>query len=348
MMIRIIETIPHGFMTMKIKAGIFMLFITGAFALTPPPAVSVGSMSIKDYRIETTCLYTADNKLARIAIRTFSMNGKRNYVAVNPVTMETELVPAEKYHILGKTLGETRAEYGRLVYFKTIAMAEANARRLQNAGITHIPVSDRSVFVTADLCPTKLGMDRVLFSRIISEYGRIHKPVPVALAVSGVWIEKHRDDLAWLMGLIKRKELAVIWVNHTYHHRYNRRIPWWRNFLLDKKYRVTDEILRNEMTMIEAGLVPSVFFRFPGLVSNKEIFTQVTDCGLIPLGSDAWLGKKQWPVFGSIILVHANGQEPVGIKRMLWLLESKKSEIEAGKWVISDLRDGLRRSMKMN
>jgi hypothetical protein len=333
---------------MKIKAGILVFFINLAFALTPSPAASVNTISIKDYRIETTQLYTADKKLARIAIRTFSISGRHYYLAINPVTLATELVPVGKYLILKKTLKKTRSDYGNLAYCRAMAMAEANARRLQNAGITHIPVGDPYVFMTADLCPTKRQMDRTLFSRLVSDYGVVHKPVPVALAVSGVWLEKHRDDLAWLLDLIKKKDLAVTWINHSYSHRYNKRVPWWRNFFLDKSVRVNDEIVRNEITMIEAGLVPSVFFRFPGLVSNKDIFTQVTDCGLIPLGSDAWLGKKQWPVYGSIILVHANGQEPVGITRLLWLLESKRNEILAGRWVLSDLRDGLRRSMKMN
>lgn len=332
----------------KIKACILIFLINFGVTLTPSQAVSVSTISIKDYRIETTRLYTADNKLARIAIRTFNKSGRQYYFAVNPVTLATELVPAGKYLVLKKTLKETLSDYAALAYCRAMALAEVNDRRLQNAGITHISAGEPYVFMTADLCPTKRQMDRTLFSRLVSDYGVVHKPVPVALAVSGIWLEKHRDDLAWLLDLVNKKDLAVIWINHTYNHRYNRRVPWWRNFLLDKRVRVTEEIVRNEISMIEAGLVPSVFFRFPGLVSNKDIFTQVTDCGLIPLGSDAWLGKKQWPVYGSVILVHANGQEPAGIKRLLWLLESKRSEILTGRWVFSDLRDGLRRSMKMN
>jgi hypothetical protein len=337
-----------GFSDMKKETAISAIFFSMVFALAPAPVVPASSLSIKDYRIETTRLYSRDNKLARIAIRTFYNHGVKYYLAVNPYTLVTEIVPAGTYLVQKNSLAKTRADFADLAYFKAMKMAESNSRRMQNAGIAHIPVMDQSVFVTADLCPTKLKMDRTLFIRLISDYGQGHKPVPVAVAVSGVWIEKHGDDLAWLLDLVKKKELALIWINHTYTHRYNRRVPWWRNFLLDKRARVTDEIVQNEQTMIEAGLVPSIFFRFPGLVSNQELFKQVTDCGLVPLGSDAWLGKKQWPVYGSIILVHANGQEPVGIKRFIWLLDSKKNEILTGRWFFSDLRDGIRRSMKMN
>ena len=333
---------------MKKKAVLYIAIVSMILSLELITETSNGSLSIKNYRIETTCLYTSDNKLVRIAIRSFNSNDMKYYLAVDPFTLATEIVPAGKFLIKRISLGKARIDHAGLTYCKAIKMAEANARKLQNAGIVHISVTDQSLFMTADLCPSKIRMDRSLFSRLVSDYGQMHKPVPIALAVSGVWIETHGDDLAWLLDLVKKKELVLIWVNHTYNHRYNKRIPWWRNFLLDKGARVTDEILRNEITMIQAGLVPSVFFRFPGLVSNQEIFKQVTDCGLIPLGSDAWLGKKQWPVYGSIILVHANGQEPVGIKRLFWLLDSKKNEISTGKWVFSDLRDGLRRSMKMN
>jgi hypothetical protein len=149
------------------------------------------------------------------------------------------------------------------------------------------------------------------------------------------------------MDLEKKNDISVTWINHTYNHTYKKRVPWWRNFLLDKSNHIEEEITRNEVTMIESGLTPSVFFRFPGLVSNQEIFSKVADMGLIPLGSDAWLGKKQWPVNGSIILVHANGQEPVGVKRFLWLLNAKKLEIAGGQWAMHNLREGIREMMKM-
>ena len=65
--------------------------------------------------------------------------------------------------------------------------------------------------------------------------------------------------------------------------------------------------------MLSAGLEPSVFFRFPGLVSRPDVFEKVVALGLVPLGSDAWLAKsRQPPAEGSIVLVHANGNEPLG------------------------------------
>ena len=44
---------------------------------------------------------------------------------------------------------------------------------------------------------------------------------------------------------------------------------------------------------------------------------QLDGLGLIPLGSDAWLAKNEWPREGSIVLVHANGNEPLGVRRLM-------------------------------
>ncbi len=98
--------------------------------------------------------------------------------------------------------------------------------------------------------------------------------------------------------------------------------------------------------MIEKGITPSLFFRFPGLVSAEALFLAVTGFGLIPLGSDAWLAKNQWPRPGSIVLVHANGNEPLGVRRFIRLLREKRQEILNQKWFLFDLRESVQEEKK--
>jgi hypothetical protein len=93
--------------------------------------------------------------------------------------------------------------------------------------------------------------------------------------------------------------------------------------------------------MLAAGFTPSVFFRFPGLVSSPDVFERIIALGLIPLGSDAWLGKNQWPQEGSIVLVHANGNEPLGVHRFLQLLREEREQVHARSWELSDLRESV-------
>ncbi len=325
-----------------LKSATTMLILS---ALIAGGTGSARGAVVKNYRSFSAELYTADKKFSRIALRKFRMNGTKCYLAVNPDSLQTEIAPVGRYLILKKTFTEIAARRKDLAYFKAIRFAGQNSWRLQNAGLTHIP-GDSEVYLTADLCPSKLPMDRTPFAELARVYGSCRRPAAVAVAVSGIWIEKHPEDVKWVADLVGRGDLAVTWVNHTYNHHHKKRAPLWKNFLLDMGSNLEEEVLKNEIAMLEAGLVPSVFFRFPGLVSNKALFAGVTGYGLIPLGSDAWLGKKQWPVAGSIILIHANGQEPVGIKRFLWILGSKKKEIAAGQWASGDLSEGLRQAMK--
>jgi hypothetical protein len=92
---------------------------------------------------------------------------------------------------------------------------------------------------------------------------------------------------------------------------------------------------------MQKGITPSVFFRFPGLVSDHEIFEQILNLGLIPIGSDSWLAKGQWPDTGSVVLIHANGNEPVGVHNFIYLLKIKHAEALANRWELYDLRESL-------
>ena len=69
-----------------------------------------------------------------------------------------------------------------------------------------------------------------------------------------------------------------------------------------------------EQILLECGQTLFVFFRFPGLISNPLLLKKY---GLIPLAADAWLAKNEPIRPGSVILVHGNGNEPLGIKRLI-------------------------------
>ncbi|NPA53838.1 MAG: hypothetical protein GXO21_04150, partial [Aquificae bacterium] len=121
---------------------------------------------------------------------------------------------------------------------------------------------------------------------------------------------------------IKEGNLNVIWINHTYTHFYNPKLPLEKNFLLKEGTNLFFEITEVEKLFIKNGMVPSIFIRFPGLVADYEIRKEVAfKYGLIAVGSDAWLAKGQMPIKGSIILIHGNKNEPAGIKIFEKLLE---------------------------
>jgi peptidoglycan/xylan/chitin deacetylase (PgdA/CDA1 family) len=146
----------------------------------------------------------------------------------------------------------------------------------------------------------------------------LHKPIPIAVSVTGKWMEAHPNDFKALLAHQQKGELDVTFVNHSYNHEYDKYQPDnSKNFLLTKGVDFASEILRVEWALLERGITPSVYFRFPGLVSDERLIIGLRGFGLIPIGSDAWLAKGQKPTGGSIILVHGNGKEPAGVTKFL-------------------------------
>ena len=94
-------------------------------------------------------------------------------------------------------------------------------------------------------------------------------------------------------------------------------------------------------SLIENGLLPSPFFRFPGLVSDRKLIEQLRALSLIPIGADAWLAKGETPHPGSIILVHANGNEPEGIRLLLSFYEKQREPFRTKRLTLLPLSDAF-------
>jgi hypothetical protein len=297
--------------------------------------------AIDDYRPFFSLLPGQNGRDAAIGIRHFRRNGSWYRLQVDPATMATTIAPAGAPGPAESTLAEMRRVFADTPYFRAMDDASRNARALQDAGITHALPGERGVCLTIDLCPTRRRLERSLFLDIVAAFSRIEKPVPLAIAVSGLWLESHGDDLRWLLGLVRSGAITVDWINHSYHHQYDPKLPLRRNFLLEKGVDLDSEILLTEKKMIENGLTPSVFFRFPGLVSSQAQCERVLAYGLIPVGSDAWLAKRQVSRPGSIILIHGNGNEPQGIKEFLALIAKEGKAIKQRDWLLFDLRDSV-------
>ncbi|WP_158812664.1 polysaccharide deacetylase [Methylocapsa sp. S129] len=199
-------------------------------------------------------------------------------------------------------------------YLRTVVKAGempgiAHRTFLQNAGLTH--GAAQGAFVTGDLCPSRKPLDRRFFEKLMTT----GQGAPVALSVSGLWLLHHAADFHWLMEKQADGALDIIWTNHSYHHPYAKGRPDDQTFMMTKGLDADYEILQTERLLIANGGIPSVFFRFPGLVSNSPLMDAVRRHHLIVLGTDAWLAEGQRPGEGSIVLVHPNGNEEGGIDR---------------------------------
>lgn len=334
-------------MTMPARISEQILVLFGALLCAAPSVPSTAPNGISGYRVRFGILKPAAGGREMIILRQFGRDGSSFFLGVDPDSLATEIVPAEAGELDEEALNTIRETMASTPYIRALNEAEAHSQALQDAGISHLLPAERGVSLTIDLCPSRKPLDRALFRDIAAALAGIEKPAPLAISVSGVWMEDHPDDLRWLLGLIQAGDISVDWINHTYHHRYDPKRPLRDNFLLEKGTDLEAEILLTEKKMIENRLVPSAFFRFPGLVSDTTLFKRVTAFGLIPVGSDAWLAKGQAARPGSIVLIHGNGNEPLGVKEFLDLLAREKTDIKKSNWLLFDLRDGVAREEKI-
>lgn len=173
------------------------------------------------------------------------------------------------------------------------------------------------------MCPSsKKGYEKEFIDTLIAKY---KNTVPITFFISGLWIEKHKEEFLELISYQKEKKLDITWANHTFSHYYNSKAVLEKNFILSKNKDITKEILEVEKLLLSYGITPSILFRFPGLVSDKQTALVVNSFGLIPVGSDTWLAKEQKIKKGSIILIHANKNEPIGIEKAKEFLFEKNS-----------------------
>jgi hypothetical protein len=288
------------------------------------------------------CNLKDDTGSFRIYLRKFVMDASEYLFTLDPHNLNTFLEKTSSLKkIEASTLTEIRKNYSNSKYIKALVSSEKRAAFLQNAGFTHFPQIKNGVILTADLCPSKLPIDKYFFKTIIDEFIKIQKTAPIALCVTGVWLENHMEDLKWLKTLEEKSLLSITWINHSYNHKFRKDLPLVNNFLLLTDANIENEVLDTEKKMLESGIMPSVFFRFPGLVSNRELFLKITGYGLIPIGSDAWLAKDERPKNGSIILVHANGNEPEGIIRLKELVQKERKNTINKRWILYDIKESM-------
>lgn len=287
-----------------------------------------------DLRVDLAAVDSAETRLVRL--RSFEEpDGTSWMLALDPVRLETSVHRQTGWFAHAESLSRfDSSTWGRL-------RREERNQGWKSSGLSHLLAKKRGIVLSVDLCPSYKPLDRVLVKRVWEAFQIDGRPVPVSFAVSGAWIRRHPKELAWLVAQADSGRINPTWIDHTDKHRYVKGVPDRRNFLLLPGSDVVSEILGAESEMLRHGVVPSVYFRFPGLVDTKPLFRQVLSTGTLPVGSDSWLAKKQSPTPGSIVLVHGNGNEPQGVRDFLRLLERRKNDIRDGAWRLEDLSADL-------
>ena len=284
---------------------------------------------------------TKYNNKELLILRKFKTSGTASYLAVNPAELTTSIIPAAGVIVKEMALDQALIYFENSAYSKAMSSARQLSNSLQDAGIIHGFQKEKGITLTIDLCPSHKVLDRIIFTSLISEFQKTEKPVPIAISITGRWMLTHANDLNWLKELEKSNYIKVTWINHSYNHHVSSKAPLKTNFLLEPGTDLNFEVLGTELAMLQHGMLPSVFFRFPGLVSDTEVVKRVLSYGVIPVGSDAWLAKGQPANSGSIVLIHGNGNEPLGVQDFIKLLKNKQKDIQGKQWMMYDLRESV-------
>ncbi|WP_297456401.1 hypothetical protein [Persephonella sp.] len=271
--------------------------------------INISLAQIKDYRlIHKTFEFNGHRFLA---IREFILNNSKQVLAVDIDSLRTKIFPEKQIEFKQFEIKNSR-------YFRLIQKSISD--KLYNGGLRN--GNTDKVYLTVDLCPSsKKEAFEIKTMKNFLKKGYKN----IAFSITGRWFLKNKKFVEW----IKNSGLNVVWINHTFTHFYKRRLPLDKNFLMKKGTNLFYEITAVEKLLIENGITPSVFIRYPGLVADYRIRKTVAEkYGLIALGSDAWLALGQKVKEGSIILIHGNKNEPAGIKIFNKLLDRKKLKFD--------------------
>lgn len=279
-----------------------------------------------------------------IIIRSFFLNEKRVFLFINCDTLKSTIAPVEEVFfrnplslqeafqpidVAESTLKTPPVKhyfswekFRVTPYVDTLFRFTEVPATVRNNGLSHGIIDVKGFFLTVDMCPSVKPIEQAFFQKLCDLAAHRGSPFPVAICMTGVWMDKHTEDFQWLVDQQMAGRLEITWVNHSYSHFYLEDLVDEENFMLNFFTDLNLEFFSSEKSLIMSGQTPSPFIRFPGLVTDASLTNLARKFGLIPLGSDAWLAKGQEPTNGSVILVHGNGNEHKGIIDVMEILSS--------------------------
>ncbi len=293
------------------KKTLFLIFLALTLQIYPG--------NITDYTINTGLLKLKEHNTTYVGLRSMFIEGVLYRASVDPSSLRTFIISDADSQFMPMGIDNICREIPHTSYAKLLILYKSLIDNNTNfSGLTRIAPSFGKSFLSADMCPSKSEFDLDFFKVAAgAEHG-----FPIILFVSGEWINFHKESFDYLKELGDDGIINILWGNHTYKHLYKKDVPVNANFLKLPDIDPISDITDNEILFLYKGLGFPVFFRFPGLIADKKLATAVYELGLIPLASDSWLAKGEGYRDGSILLIHANGNEKAGIKKAIELIKS--------------------------
>jgi hypothetical protein len=261
-----------------------------------------------------------------VAIRTFEYDGIPSRLLVNARTCKCGIVDAGVLRRNSRIASDTEFLSTRL--FKALtACRTGEAREIIDSRVTDC----ESICIVVDMCQSSVSWDPSIFIRLISIGKDSGTPVRITIAPAGRWIIGHFSAFAQLVAWHKTRMLDIEWANHTMNHPLNTDMNGIMQFLCSQESDLTREVLALEILLLEQGVCPSLWFRFPGNKYTMALLSQLSQLSLIPLGITSWLERGDDIKVGSTVLIHANGNDEAGAKKLDNFLLEKARPLREGK-----------------
>jgi peptidoglycan/xylan/chitin deacetylase (PgdA/CDA1 family) len=277
--------------------------------------------SITNYTIlHRECVY--DDK-SYLAIRSFKQDSNSYFLLIDIDKLKIVRLQYSNYQKCKSVKFDIdNSNYGRL---RRLSMQ--NSKVLQRAGANRAS-NKNGIYLTIDMCPSgRRGFEERLFQKL-SKLNIDNKKTAIAIAITNSWVKTHIKEFS---KIINNKNLDISWINHSSNHHYDKYAKNSKNFMLKDKSIFESEILEVEKFLLKIGQLPSIFFRFPGLISDCELVTRVIyQYSLIPISSNNWLAKDNKSIKkGDIVLIHGNLNEKIGVRLLLDNLKNRTLKLKS-------------------
>ena len=298
-------------------------------ALTTRDVTAYAPVAPPEHRVTTASLaaqlgapIAAGRKLA--VIRSATYQGAAVRLVVDEESYATSLVAASA--LAGATRASGEADHVQdTPYARSLeGLADGGHALTGLASAAPSGGADETFALTIDMCQSRKAWEKRLFDWAVALSDKLHKPIPVGIAMTGVWAKGHPAELDQLSAWQRSSKLAITWVNHSSTHPLHCLDAACRRaeFLTASSVDFDEEVLGEERVVLARGMMPSTIFRFPGLVHDERRLRQLSRLSLMPLDADGWIAKGQAIHPRAVVLVHGNGNEPAGIAGVLRQVES--------------------------
>lgn len=294
-------------------------------ALTNRTVERYGAVTPPEVRVVTSALtprlgepLAAGKRL--LVIRTLVIDGVSAKLVVDADRSTTALITAASY--AERTRAATASDdVARSPYLRSLADLSASTRALVSVDqdATVAPNVTEPFALTVDMCQSRKAWDKNLFEWAVRLSETTGAPVPIGIAMTGGWAQAHPNELEQIVAWQTSKKLDVTWINHSKTHPLHCLDSACRRaeFLTAESVDFDEEVLGLERALLARGLLPSVIFRFPGLIHDASRLTRLNELSLMAIDADAWIAKDEGIKPRAVVLVHGNGNEPPGITGFL-------------------------------